>query len=100
MKAFANLSQAVEFLSNALTSDDYDTLSLACQEGAPDVWVLQRLAEINQDTPLTQLYAGREFPTQEQQFKLGGHDKELGHIHIDFARTLSGWELQEIWMCR
>jgi hypothetical protein len=46
------------------------------------------------------LYADWQFPIGGQEFKLGGHGRELGHIHIDFIKGLAGWEIQRVWMCR
>jgi hypothetical protein len=62
--------------------------------------VLERLRERHESTPLSELYAGWEFPQNARQFKLGGHAKELGYIYIDFVKSKAGWEIQKVWMCR
>jgi hypothetical protein len=49
---------------------------------------------------LLELYAEKEFPQDSWEFKLAGHGKELGHIHIDFVKSKAGWEIQKVWMCR
>jgi len=49
---------------------------------------------------LRALYKGQEFPEDATAYKLGGHDSELGYIHIDFVRQPDGWTLQRIWICR
>lgn len=100
MQTFANLDEAVRFLARAIETGDHAALAAACHEQLPAARVLERLRERHQETPLPALYAGREFPEDGQQFKLGGHARELGHIPIDFARSAAGWELQRIWMCR
>jgi hypothetical protein len=100
MRTFSTLADAVAFLAEVLAQQDYDTLASACHEELPQPWVLERLRERHESTSLPELYADWEFPTDTRQFKLGGHAKELGHIHIDFVKSKKGWEIQEIWMCR
>lgn len=100
IQTFSELAEAVRFLAAALTERDDAALRRACREELPAEWVLKRLRERNRETPLPQLYVGREFPADAESFKLGGHDRELGHIHVDFVRSDAGWEIQRIWMCR
>jgi hypothetical protein len=100
MRTFSTLAEAVYFLADALERRDDDALAGACHEPLPDRWVMDRLRETNAATPLPRLYAGRDFPQGCATFKLGGHARELGHIHIDFVRRGGGWEIQKIWMCR
>jgi hypothetical protein len=100
MRKFSNLTDAVQFLAGAVENGDHGDLAKACRENLPPEWVLDRLREQNAATPLIKLYAGRKFPKSAREFKLGGHDKEFGHIHIDFVRLGSRWEIQKIWMCR
>ncbi len=45
-------------------------------------------------------YKGVSFPTDAQTFKLGGHDKELGHMHVDFSKRGAAWVIEGIWQCR
>ena len=100
MRTFSDLAEAVRFLDTVIAETDYDALAQACHEELPPEWVLERLRERSQDTPLPDLYADREFPQDGRSFKLGGHGRELGHIHIDFIKSETGCELQRIWMCR
>jgi hypothetical protein len=100
MRTFSTLAEAVSFLADALENRDDDALAGACHEPLPAEWIMDRLREQAAETPLVRLYAGRDFPSFGQTFKLGGHAKELGHIHIDFVRRDRGWEIQKIWMCR
>ena len=100
MRAFSDLSSAVVFIADALDRDDRASLAEACQAPLPADWVIERLRERHGQTPLPQLYQGKEFPEDTHRFKLGGHDKELGHIHIDFVKSTSGWEISRIWMCK
>jgi hypothetical protein len=96
---FETLTDAVHFLAQALNAGDDEALAGASREELP-AWVLKRLTERPQQTPLPQLYAGREFPDAADEFKLVGHGSELGPIHIDFVRAADGWQLRRIWMCR
>jgi len=100
MRAFSDLAEAVRFLAATVEGGDDASLADACHEALPPEWVITRLREQNAATPLVGLYAGRQFPQDARTFKLGGHGKELGHIHIDFVRSGAGWELEKIWMCR
>jgi hypothetical protein len=100
MQAFANLADAVQFLAEVLANNDYEILALVCREKLPQPWVLERLRERHESTPLPELYSGWEFPQNAKEFTLGGHDMELGHIHIDFVKSKKGWTIKEIWMCR
>jgi hypothetical protein len=100
MRSFTDLGEALRFLSAAVEGGNWGRLAEACREAVPPEWVLDRLRERNAATPLVRLYAGREFPADAQKFKLGGHGKKFGHIHIEFVRSDAGWELQRIWMCR
>ncbi len=100
MRAFSNLAEAVKFLAQVVSLKDYEALAQACHEKLPQEWVLERLQDLQESTPLPELYAGWEFPRDARQFKLGGHGKELGHIHIDFVKSKAGWEIQKVWMCR
>jgi hypothetical protein len=100
IQAFSDLASAVKFLAEVVSGKDYDTLARACREPLPQDWVLERLRQRHESTPLPELYADREFPPGRRVFKLGGHAKELGHIHIDFIRSKAGWEIKKVWMCR
>jgi hypothetical protein len=100
MRKFSKLADAVRFLARSIETRDDSALADASREDLPADWVLDRLREQNVATPLVTLYAGRKFPVAAKEFKLGGHDRELGHIHIDFVRSGTTWQIQKIWMCR
>lgn len=110
---FAALSEALGFLAAHLESGEAGVIAAACDpppEGMSrerlsawlrhQAWALERLAEAHHEQDLRERYAGREFPRTACEFKLGGHDAELGHLHLDFRRTPEGWLLQKIWICR
>ncbi|MDP6542742.1 MAG: ThuA domain-containing protein [Phycisphaerae bacterium] len=98
-KTFKNLSAAVGFISTCLNKKDHKTLTAACTH-APNVHILKQLAAVHKKQPLPKLYAKQSFPAKGAAFKLGGHDKELGHIHIDFTKQDGAWRLKTIFGCR
>ena len=98
-KTFKDLSAAVGFMATCLDKNDYKTLSAACAE-APKEHILKQLGTVHRKQPLTKLYAKRSFPAKGEAFKLGGHAKELGHIHVDFTKQDGAWRLKTIFMCR
>jgi hypothetical protein len=123
--SFVLLSDAVDFIARALEAGEFDRLldaSVGASTGIEaDVRLLsggdeasplmrdlrghklrevQILAERHKDRSLRTLYEGRAFPQHEDRFTLGGHGRELGYVHIDFLRSISGWQLENIWECR
>jgi hypothetical protein len=64
------------------------------------LYAIRELIRRHQTRDLRTVCAGREFPTDDAEFKLGGHAAEFGHVHIDFVREDAAWKLKEIWMCR
>ena len=99
-----SLADQLCFLGDCLARDDRDALRRACapDEPAPihDLafdWLRAR----HDARSLTRLYRGRRFPTEPGTFTLGGHDRELGHVHVEF-RSDDGarWRLGKLWMCR
>lgn len=113
--SFASLSDAVGFLADHLDVGDAESIAVECcdaehdsehnvsQRPPPKTYRLRAIQELgrrHRAQSLRSLYAGREFPGDATQFKLGGHDAELGHVHVDFVRTDISWRLKEIWICR
>jgi len=103
---FKTLAAATDLLDRAIKTDDRKLLLGAIPSSSTTVFsqqpaVFEQLARERQRTgDLSKLYKDREFPAEEDTFKLGGHDKELGHIHIDFVRDGKTWKLRDIWQCR
>lgn len=104
---FGDLKEAVLFISDCASKQDVSRLSGAVANGygisTPEQrygHLLDQLGRINQGTPLTQIYDGREFPEGADTMTLGGHNKELGHIHILFRKQDEGWVLWDLGMCR
>jgi len=98
-KTFKKLTAAVGFISTCLDKNDFKTLAAACAN-APKGNVLKQLGIVHKKQPLPKLYAKRTFPAKGGAFKLGGHGKELGHIHVDFTKKDGDWVLQKIFVCR
>jgi len=105
--AFIGLKDAVAFIVECLDTDGYGSLARACvgREKRPPQLLsspgaFEVLKERHRATPLVELYSGVDFPQGDEWFKLGGHDKELGYIHIDFRKGTRGWFLEDIYMCR
>ena len=105
---FESLESALSFLEAHLENDNAHELFDACVEGRASESlrpvIFERLKKIQAEIGLRKLYLDRSppcsFPANADSFKLGGHNKELGHIHIDFKKVNSNWQLNAIWMCR
>ncbi len=109
--SFTELSAAIDFIAHALDVGEHGVLADACvtrELDAPGLparrayrlRAIELLAGVHREKSLRSLYAGRAFPPQESRFKLGGHARELGHLHVDFVRESTGWKLENIWLCR
>lgn len=112
---FRRLGDAVEFLADNLEKHNYEEIANHCiaplrddefvSAGLPPkrdyrLRAIKALGDCHAKNSLRSLYEGWEFPADGQEFKLGGHGKELGHIHVDFEMTAAGWCLKEVWICR
>jgi len=112
IKCFQSLAEAVDFISDCTESDSAITLFNQTVEAErqtekyierPDhfaQWVFPQLRRQYQIMDFRDRYRGRSFPVNAQRLKLGGHDKELGHIHIDFIKRGEGWVIERICECR
>jgi len=106
-RPFDSLQQAITMLDTYLAAHDGAGLIAWCSAGGRCDY-LRRHPEVfevlayqwGRVGPFRQLYAAREFPAAGGSFKLGGHMRELGHVHIDFVRVAGGWALDDIWKCR
>ena len=101
---FTTLAQAVAHISQCLEKNTSKDLFAACTEKRKpsrlDETIFSHLQKRNEDKKLAELYSEREFPQDQKVYKLGGHGKELGHIHIDFMKRGKTWSILKIWMCR
>ena len=113
--SFEKLSEAVAFLASHLEQDDVEAIAFQCTDSVHDEAraangsldprevrrrAIRELGRRHATLSLRWRYLGRSFPSDASEHKLGGHDKELGHVHVDFARTDGAWQLKEIWICR
>jgi hypothetical protein len=101
---FQDLAEFLEWADKKLVADDYDGL-VAAQTDTNDsrqtkiAYVKALDADLG-EKKLTEIFEGREFSEDATTFKLGGHDKELGHCHIDFVKNGGLWLIVKIWQCR
>ena len=101
--SFENLEQAVDFIATSLETTNDTAIANACLDiknqrsfnGALSV-----LRWINEKEPIQDLYANKSFPIFRKRFTLGGHNKELGHVHICFIKTDGVWRLEDIFECK
>ncbi|GAA5121377.1 hypothetical protein JIN84_00605 [Luteolibacter yonseiensis] len=101
---FRHVSEFATWADAKLAADDYEALMKAQSDtkdsrqtqlinlGTLDAWLKQRT--------LAKIYEGRDFPKDATTFKLGGHEMELGHCHIEFSKKDGSWEIVRIWQCR
>ena len=94
---FAHLKDAVEKMDGFLKPP----INLAGLKSLAPTANSRELAQLQAYYPLSDKYAGQEFPSDADTFKLGGHRKELGHLHVDWQRQSNGeWSIENVWMCR
>jgi len=102
--SFANLNEAVSFIVTCLDQDAtkrFDAAFVAPRSGAQmHTNVFIGLKRMNKTKPLTALYQGKDFPTNQPAFWLGGHFKELGCINIRFVHTNGVWQLADTFYCK
>jgi len=114
-RSFRTLAEAVAFLASRLEADDLEAIADQCGAAARDVEreaagvgsprdhrlrAIEQLALRHAARDLRSRYRFRRFPWRARAFALGGHGKELGHVHVDFVKDASSWRLEEIWVCR
>ena len=113
--SFVKLSDAVSFLVDHLDRKDFTTIAAQCANLVYDegivtagaahpqearIAAIQELARRHARLSLRWRYLLRRFPSGAQEFELGGHNKELGHVHVNFVRAGASWQIKEIWICR
>lgn len=107
IKCFQSLSQAVEFIAERLERiEALELMAQLAQISHPvnsDFFIDSLFPELQKhhhELDFRIRYTKIHFPPGEVQFKLGGHMKELGCIHMDFVKIEQGWMLDAIWRCR
>ena len=112
IKQFHTLAAAIAFISECIESNSAlalfsQTVSIENQEEThfeePDYSIKYRFPELQRQFQIMDFrirYKDCSFPETGKTFKLGGHDKELGHMHIDFLKRGDDWVIQKIWQCR
>jgi len=104
-RAFRNLADLVAFVGDCLERDDRAVLAAACAgdegEGSVTDGAFKWLRAHQSRASLIDLYREQQLPNAAGTFKLGGHDRELGHVHVDLASPDGrSWHLVKIWQCR
>lgn len=103
--SFVKFKDAIQFISDTLGNDNYDKIKESCvgKDGKPTdcpKYTFDNLKKLNEKNPVLKTYEKTEFPEDKDNFKLGGHMKELGCIHIDFIKVEGSWFIQDLWTCR
>ena len=101
---FQHVAEFLTWADKKLAADDYEVL-ITAQGGTKDsrqtqLIFVKTLDAGLKDRTLAKIFEGREFPKDATTFKLGGHDMELGHCHIEFSKKDGSWEIVRIWQCR
>ena len=101
---FKNLSTFLAWADKKLDADDHAAL-VAAQTDTTDSPASKLVYVKALDTQLAgkklaTVFQAREFPGDAETVKLGGHDKEPGHFHLDFRKHGHSWQLARIWQCR
>ena len=109
---FEKLADAIEFLAANLEAKDFEVIAARCVDSIHDderavlcprearIRAIEELGRRHAALSLRWRYFWRRFPARAGEFKLGGHAKQLGHVHVDFVRSGPLWQLKEIWICR
>ena len=86
---FDTLEKFLSWADAKLASDDYEALSSAqiANKDAKDTRLryIKKLDDDFSGGSLSKIFKDRVFPADKNQMKLGGHNKELGHYHIDLV---------------
>ncbi len=114
-KSFNSFEEIVLFIADALERQDLDEVADSCLPEPNDgdskfpsgqsprdyrLRALQALSRKLTGSQFREIYRGVAFPRDARFFVIGGHDKELGHVHIHFERDDSGWRITRLFQCR
>jgi hypothetical protein len=104
---FDDLTTAMGFVIRCIEGDDAASLLKACRHRRevrpylePDKHVFDQLKAQHAAKPYDELIAGLSFPADANEYKVGGHGKEFGHLHIDFEKVGDKWCLKHISLCK
>ena len=112
IKQFHSLESAIDFISECVESNSAialfnQTMSSENQKAdllkETDHFIKYTFPQLQRQFQIMDFrirYKNNSFPENEKFFEVGGHDKELGHIHIDFLKLEDSWIIKEIWQCR
>jgi hypothetical protein len=112
IRQFQSLTEAVDFIAECTASDSAtalfnQTVEAETQGERPieqtEYFTQRTFPVLRQQYQIMDFrirYKDWAFPADTERFKLGGHDKELGHMHIDFIKRDNGWVIERIFQCR
>ncbi len=112
IRQFQSLTEAVEFIAECTASDSAialfnQTVDIEKQAEKyaerPEHFAQATFPALRRQYQIMDFrirYKGLAFPADVERFKLGGHDQELGHMHIDFIKRDNSWVIERIWQCR
>ncbi len=112
VKQFNSLASAIDFISECVESNSAialfnQTMSSENQKTGllkeTDYFIKYTFPQLQKQFQIMDFrirYKNNSFPENENFFKVGGHNKELGHIHMDFLKFEDNWIIKEIWQCR
>ncbi len=96
--SFDSVATSLKWLSERLMNEDFAGIyQQTSKVDSMDSGYIQKLAK---HTKLTAIYKDSQFPKDRESFKLGGHTKEIGCMHIDYRLINKRWYLYRIWQCR
>ncbi len=108
LKHFTSLPEAVAFIADCLEAGSASALltQIARVEELPNharylsEEIFPKLIKRHRELDLRQCYQDWTFPEDARTFALGGHDRELGCIHINFRKRAHGWIIYDVSECK
>ncbi len=92
------------FVRECLQASDADRLYGAAREETDEFWrqtIFDDLRCLDQTESLETVFLREErFPTNQTEYKMGGHSTRTRHLHLDLVRINRTWRLKAIWKCR
>lgn len=102
--SFTELAPFLEWIDEALDQNEESKIVRSQTHKADAVgqlYDIERMKETLGQRSLSEVFSSEQFPSNESDFKLGGHSGALPHVHIDFKRNKDAtWSLYRIWTCR
>ncbi|MCP3922817.1 MAG: hypothetical protein GY714_09555 [Desulfobacterales bacterium] len=104
---FNSLETAMGFIINCVESKNPELLINAIKHNQKEQSYSEKykkeflyLSYQHKKGSLQGLIKGMPFPKDKIIYKVGGHGKQYGNVHIVFEKYGDGWGLKDIWHCR